>query len=56
VRIDLTAGGGAGQVDTIVVNASVGDAVVVPGDAGRAFVFGLAATTEITGWRRPTAR
>ena len=53
VRIDLAAagGGGDGQVDTIVINATNGNDAVMIGDAnGVVTVSGLAAEVTITGF------
>jgi Ca2+-binding RTX toxin-like protein len=52
INIDLaaTGGGGDGQADTVTVNATNGDDVVlVTGDADGATVLGLSAQVEITG-------
>jgi Ca2+-binding RTX toxin-like protein len=53
VKIDLAAsgGGGDGQPDTVTVNATSGDdVVVVTGDAGSVVVLGLASRITITGF------
>jgi Ca2+-binding RTX toxin-like protein len=59
ININLAAAGGAGdgQPDTIVINATNGDDVVlVVGDAGSVQVLGLAATVNITGFEAANDR
>jgi Ca2+-binding RTX toxin-like protein len=53
INLNLAAAGGAGdgQVDTITINATNGDdVVIVTGDAGGVTVLGLAAVVNITGF------